>query len=175
MNSRKCNENSSNFRSFARLGEHDLSITTDGDTQDIKIIRSEKHPAYNKRDGTSDISVLYLEYDAVLSRMCIIIIPIHRCHSLFTKLFILYIARVTPICMPFEDEIRSSDFTGYRPFVAGWGYLKEGGKSSNVLQELQLPILDNEICKGRYLKQNKLFSEDQFDGRVICAGNLSVT
>lgn len=83
------------------------------------------------------------------------------------------IDRVVPVCMPFEDEVRSIDFTGYRPFVAGWGYLKEGGKSSNVLQELQIPILDNETCRGRYLKQNKLFSEDQFDGRVLCAGNPS--
>lgn len=72
--------------------------------------------------------------------------------------------------MPFDAELRSFDFTGYQPFVAGWGYLKEGGKSSNVLQELQLPILDNEVCKGRYLKQNKLFSDDQFDNRVLCAG-----
>lgn len=68
---RKNNRFQFNFRSFARLGEHDLSVTTDGDTQDIKITRSEKHPSYNKRDGTSDISVLYLEHDAVFTRMFI--------------------------------------------------------------------------------------------------------
>lgn len=56
-------------RSFARLGEHDLSVSDDGDTQDIKIVKSERHPSYNKRDGTSDISVLYLDHDADFSRM----------------------------------------------------------------------------------------------------------
>lgn len=56
------------LRSLARLGEHDISVTTDGEVQDIKIIRSVKHPDYDKRDGTSDIAVLYLEHDAQLSR-----------------------------------------------------------------------------------------------------------
>lgn len=54
-------------RSIARLGEHDISSTTDGSTEDINIIRSERHPNYDRRDGTSDIAVLYLEHDAELS------------------------------------------------------------------------------------------------------------
>lgn len=52
---------------MARLGEYDISSTADGDVQDIKIIRTIKHPDYNRRDGTSDIAVLYLEHDAQLS------------------------------------------------------------------------------------------------------------
>lgn len=78
-----------------------------------------------------------------------------------------------PVCIPANDPIRSRTFVGFRPFVAGWGRLKEGGKSSNVLQELQLPILDNSECKEQYRKQNKLYSEEQFGDAVICAGNLA--
>lgn len=50
-----------------RLGEHDISSTTDGAVEDIKVIRSERHPNYNKRDGTNDIAILFLEHDASLS------------------------------------------------------------------------------------------------------------
>lgn len=53
--------------SFVRLGEHDISSTTDGEIQDIKVIMTRKHENYNKRDGTNDIALLYLEHDANLS------------------------------------------------------------------------------------------------------------
>lgn len=46
-----------------RLGEHDISSTTDGVVQDVKVIRTEKHPSYNRRDGTNDLAILYLERD----------------------------------------------------------------------------------------------------------------
>lgn len=53
---------------MARFGEHDISSTTDdGDLEDIKVIRSERHPDYNKRDGTNDIAILYLERDVSFS------------------------------------------------------------------------------------------------------------
>lgn len=81
--------------------------------------------------------------------------------------------RVGPICLPTQEPIRSRQFVGYQPFVAGWGRLQEGGKSSNILQELQIPILDNEVCKDRYQKQNKLLSDKQFGSAVLCAGVLT--
>lgn len=81
--------------------------------------------------------------------------------------------RIRPICLPVDEPIRSRAFVGYQPFVAGWGRLQEGGKSSNVLQELQLPILPNSECKEQYRKQGKLISEVQFGDAVICAGILT--
>lgn len=74
--------------------------------------------------------------------------------------------------MPTNEPVRSRTFTGYQPFVAGWGRLQEGGKSSNVLQELQLPVLGNDVCRDRYQKQGKLLSDKQFSNRVLCAGVL---
>lgn len=50
-----------------RLGEHDLSIETDGEIQNVKVIKSQSHENYNKRDGTNDIAILYLERDVNLS------------------------------------------------------------------------------------------------------------
>lgn len=51
-----------------RLGEHDISSTTDGVVQDIKVIRTERHSNYNRRDGTNDIAILYLERDVDITR-----------------------------------------------------------------------------------------------------------
>lgn len=61
----------------------------------------------------------------------------------------------------------------YTPFVAGWGKTMEGGQSANVLQELQIPVFENEVCRIRYQQQKRLFTENQFDEAVICAGELS--
>lgn len=56
------------------------------------------------------------------------------------------------------------------PFVAGWGRTQEGGKSANILQELQLPTVKTDQCKEDYQKIGKLNSEKQFDDSVLCAG-----
>lgn len=85
----------------------------------------------------------------------------------------IFAVRIKPICMPTEEPLRSRAFTGYQPFVAGWGRLQEGGKSSNVLQELQLPVLSNDVCRDRYQKQGKLISQKQFGEKVVCAGILT--
>lgn len=50
-----------------RLGEHDISSTSDGEIQDIKVGFTQRHENYNKRDGTNDIAVLHLAKDADLS------------------------------------------------------------------------------------------------------------
>jgi hypothetical protein len=39
-----------------------------------------------------------------------------------------------------------------------------------VLQEIQLPVVDNEKCKGNYQAINKVISQKQFDNGVLCAG-----
>jgi hypothetical protein len=55
-------------------------------------------------------------------------------------------------------------------YPSGWGKTQEGGKSANVLQELQLPVLNNQQCQSDYAKINKVASDKQFDDAVICAG-----
>lgn len=82
------------------------------------------------------------------------------------------IDRVRPICLPIDESIRSRSFVGEKPFIAGWGRLQEGGKTSNVLQHVQLPILRNTDCKVQYRRHGKLKSRQQFGNAVICAGEL---
>lgn len=42
-----------------------------------------------------------------------------------------------------------------------------------MLQELQIPVLDNDVCKERYKKQKRLLSEKQFNDAILCAGVLT--
>ncbi|XP_037959456.1 uncharacterized protein LOC119688867, partial [Teleopsis dalmanni] len=47
--------------SFVRLGEHDLSTDTETKHVDIPIVKQVVNTDYNKRNGHSDIALLYLE------------------------------------------------------------------------------------------------------------------
>lgn len=44
-----------------RLGEYDVSTTTDGKHQDIDIVHAVKHEQYIKNAGIDDIAMVYLK------------------------------------------------------------------------------------------------------------------
>nr|XP_017019365.1 venom serine protease Bi-VSP-like [Drosophila kikkawai] len=134
---------------FVRLGEHDLSSETETTHIDINVARYVAHPEYNRRNGRSDIAILYLERNVPFS------------------------SKITPICLPKSQPLLSKTYVGYMPFVAGWGKTQEGGESATVLNELQIPVYKNEVCAQSYAAQKRYFSADQFDAAVICAGVLT--
>uniref|UniRef100_W8AY49 Serine proteinase stubble n=1 Tax=Ceratitis capitata TaxID=7213 RepID=W8AY49_CERCA len=53
---------------------------------------------------------------------------------------------IVPICMP-NDQ---ADFTGRMATVTGWGRLKYGGGVPSVLQEVQVPIIENSVCQEMF-------------------------
>ncbi|RVE53595.1 hypothetical protein evm_001736 [Chilo suppressalis] len=55
-------------------------------------------------------------------------------------------AHIVPICMP-PDE---ADFTGRMATVTGWGRLKYGGGVPAVLQEVQVPVIENNACQEMF-------------------------
>ncbi|KAL4717894.1 hypothetical protein ACJJTC_005739 [Scirpophaga incertulas] len=55
-------------------------------------------------------------------------------------------AHIVPICMP-PDE---ADFTGRVATVTGWGRLKYGGGVPAVLQEVQVPVIENSACQEMF-------------------------
>lgn len=136
-------------RSVARLGEHDLSTDSETNHIDIPIQKYITHPNYDKRDGHSDISILLLESEVG-----------------FTK-------RILPICIATTEPLLSKNYVDYSPFVAGWGRTAEGGSSSNILQEVQLPVLENNVCKEKYTQIRRYLSEKQFNDAVLCVGALA--
>ncbi|XP_055540538.1 venom serine protease Bi-VSP-like isoform X2 [Wyeomyia smithii] len=134
--------------SSVRLGEYDTSTDAETNHIDIPVVKMETYPQYDKKDGHSDLAILYLGEDVAFNDA------------------------VRPICLPIGDPIKSRNLDGLTPFVAGWGRTQEGGKSANVLQELQIPIVSNTECRELYSKIGKAFSEKQFDNAVLCAGVL---
>lgn len=111
--------------------------------------QKEAHPQYNNRNGKNDVAVLWLERN------------------------VKFRETISPICLPTATAIRQKNYTSFTPFVVGWGKTMEGGVSSNVLQELQIPIFGNHVCESSYKNIKRLVSKDQFDDSVLCAGVLS--
>jgi len=71
--------------------------------------------------------------------------------------------------LPTSDSLRTKDYTGFQPFIAGWGAVSFKGPTSSILQEVQLPVLSTSDCQISY-QQN--FPNQVFDNRVLCAGYL---
>ncbi|KAJ8955742.1 hypothetical protein NQ318_008614 [Aromia moschata] len=59
---------------------------------------------------------------------------------------VLFDAHIIPICLPRDAE----DFTGRMATVTGWGRLKYGGGVPSVLQEVQVPIMENHMCQEMF-------------------------
>ena len=51
---------------------------------------------------------------------------------------------IRPICLPTDP---SETYTGVTATVTGWGTTSYGGQLSNVLNEVDLNVLSNEVCK----------------------------
>ncbi|XP_053679065.1 venom protease-like [Anopheles nili] len=134
--------------SVVRLGEHDMDNQTESAHVDVPIYKYVSHPSYDTFDGHSDLAVLFMSKAVEFNDA------------------------IKPICLPSVDPVRSTDFTGYNPFIAGWGRTDESGLEAKVLQELQIPILENEECSQLYKKIRKQFTKKQFNEAVLCAGFL---
>lgn len=54
----------------------------------------------------------------------------------------------------------------------GWGKTSEGmfGTRSPTLMQVQLPVIDNKICKEKYKLIGEYKGESQFGNSVLCAG-----
>ena len=56
----------------------------------------------------------------------------------------------------------------------GWGYTKEGsGQTSNVLMEVDVPVVDQKRCKKSYsqVTQNQICAGYQKGGKDSCSGD----
>lgn len=83
--------------SFVRLGEHDLSSTSDANHIDIKISGFKRHEKYEPKTKLRDIAILTLEKD------------------------IEFTDTIAPICLPLVEPFKSEKHIKTLPFIAGWG------------------------------------------------------
>lgn len=54
---------------FARLGEHDVRTESDGQHEDVLIVRTKKHPQYNKDLLIFDVAIATLSEDVTFNGM----------------------------------------------------------------------------------------------------------
>lgn len=146
----------------------------DENVQDIRVIRSERHPEFNKRDKTNNIGILYLERDVNFTgkKKEVKMFFFLNFNSYFF-LFLLEDSFIRPICLPVDEPLRSRSFVDYTPFIAAWlrspNTEKSINRSPNVMRDWQLIILRNAECKERFKRQGKLITEMQFNDDVMCA------
>lgn len=64
-----------------------------------------------------------------------------------------------------HDIILDETYAGKKGLVAGWGTLKEDGKPSCILQEVEVPIITNEECV-----KNTSYTSEMILDTMLCAG-----
>ncbi|XP_046754126.1 serine protease filzig [Diprion similis] len=76
---------------------------------------------------------------------------------------VVFDTHIVPICMPDDG----ADFTGRMATVTGWGRLKYNGGVPSVLQEVEVPIMENAVCQEMFQTTGhpKLIRES-----FLCAG-----
>lgn len=94
-----------------RLGEHDLSTTTETNHVDINVAKTISHPNYDSKDGHSDLAVLVLDKD--ISFTCKVEKKVWLIHK--SKI----LALISPICIPINEQEKSKNLVGFTPFIAG--------------------------------------------------------
>jgi len=126
-----------------RVGEHDLDSTSDGaQPQDIVIASKTAHENWNTKPIQNDIAILKLSRKVRLTD------------------------QVQPVCLPKDPKIANANFVGQKPWVVGWGTTSFNGKTSNVLLEVQIPVVSTTDCKSAYSSFQQLVVDD----RTLCAG-----
>ncbi|XP_067284119.1 trypsin-like [Pseudorasbora parva] len=97
------------------------------------------HPNYNDSSHDNDIALVQLSSSVTFSKY------------------------IKPVCLAAAGSVFSA---GTESWVTGWGTLKDGGKSANILQEVKLPIVRNSKCYDAY--------GGGITNNMICAGFLNV-
>ncbi|XP_058975875.1 transmembrane protease serine 3-like [Musca domestica] len=100
-----------------------------------KVVRTIVHPQYNPNTIVNDVALLKLESPVTFND------------------------EIRPVCLPDANQT----YDGKNAIVAGWGLLKEGGQTSNYLQEATVPIISNQECR---LTRYKNIIQDV----MLCAG-----
>ncbi|OWK62716.1 Enteropeptidase [Lonchura striata] len=94
------------------------------------------NPHYMKQTKDSDIALMHLQHK------------------------VQYTDYIQPICLPEKNQ---QFLPGINCSIAGWGNIRNGGPSSNILQEAEVPLLSNEKCQQWMPKYN-------ITENMLCAG-----
>ncbi|KAM7355855.1 proclotting enzyme-like [Cochliomyia hominivorax] len=136
-----------NYLMLVRLGAHDLSNPAESEARNYQIKRSIVHENFDLKSITNDLALLELSESVRMTNY------------------------ISTICLPEDPKFLQQDFVGMNPFVAGWGATKHQAPTSNVLRDVQVPIINRQVCEQSY---RTVFNFVKFSEMLICAGNSNV-
>lgn len=123
----------------AVIGDYDISTEDETARELIGLDSVFMHPDYNATTGENDIALVKLKTPVDLNKH-------------------------TPVCLPAQG----TDFTGEQATVLGWGVTNfQDFTLPTVLQEAEIPVIDNQVCKDAYGNVS-LISDT-----MVCAGVLA--
>lgn len=120
-----------------RFLEHDRSTTNETTHIDRKVKWITKHKAYSTITFNNDVALLRLDEEVQYDDM------------------------LRPVCLP----PRGKSFSNKTGIATGWGVVKQGGPTSDILQEVDVNIMTNAECK-------KTAYKDRITQNMLCAGYL---
>lgn len=121
------------------LGDHDQTITTESAAIMRAVTAVIRHGQFDSDSYDNDIALLKLRKPVNFSRI------------------------IKPVCLP-PPKV---DPAGKQGLVVGWGRTSEGGQLPAVVQEVQVPILSLNQCRGMKYRASRI------TGNMICAGKAS--
>jgi hypothetical protein len=128
---------------LARLGDLDLFDNNDGaKPSTVSLANAKIHENYSPTRYNNDIAILTLQ-ESVNN------------------------PTVWPICLPTVNPYRSMSYLNFSPTLAGWGSVSFRGPSSSTLQQIFVPVLDNQQCVRAFAKAATI------DDKILCAGSLN--
>lgn len=165
-------------RNVVRLGEHEIGSRKYGPHEDVTILRFITHKDFDHFLWINDIGMIHLERDVEFTGFNWKEKFVFFFLQNFFTFFVICTDRISPICLPIFDELRDRSYVGTTPFIAGWGLTKdyltkeeeENVLSSDILLQVQVPVIENSKCKENYRAKGELFNDIQFSDRVLCAG-----
>ncbi|KAJ2938197.1 hypothetical protein O0L34_g18536 [Tuta absoluta] len=125
---------------LVRLGEHDLANEDEPygyAERRVQIVAS--HPHFDPATFEYDLALLRF-YEPVTFQ-----------------------PNILPVCVPDNDD----DYVGKTAHVTGWGRLYDEGPLPSVLQEVEVPVINNTACEAMY--QAAGYNE-HIPNIFICAG-----
>ncbi|KPM09735.1 Trypsin-like serine protease 8, partial [Sarcoptes scabiei] len=83
-------------------------------------------------------------------------------------------SRLQSICLP-NKEIDLKEFNGSTSVIIGWGHQREGGRVTNRLHEVRIPIISNEACQKVYgekrIQMEQICAAEKEGGKDSCQGD----
>jgi len=129
------------------LGDHSR-VQNDGYEQIMQVAEVVAHPDYDEWSNDNDIALLKLASSATLNPRVVPIQPLHA------------------------DELDLAA-DGVMAVVTGWGTTGEGGSSSAILLEVDVPVVSNAVCNGSYglISDNMICAGYADGGKDSCQGD----